>query len=136
MKTALWWLGYLNALPVTLIGLLVALFTLSKPRSIQEGAIICSAGPGAQWFFRWQKEVAAFTWGGVIFFADTINPYGPPIRLLWHELTHFKQVRKWGALFPFLNAFASLAAWASGGDFYEDNHFEKQAREEAKARTT
>ena len=48
-------------------------------------------------------------------------------RTLRHELVHVGQALRWGPLFPFAYVLASLWAWASGGDLYLDNVFERAA---------
>lgn len=48
-------------------------------------------------------------------------------RTLTHELVHVGQALRWGPLFPIAYVLASLWAWASGGDLYRDNVFERAA---------
>jgi hypothetical protein len=45
-----------------------------------------------------------------------------------HELRHFAQARLFGPLLPPAYLAASLWAAASGGHWYQDNAFEKDAR--------
>jgi hypothetical protein len=44
-----------------------------------------------------------------------------------HERVHVRQVERWGPLFIPAYAFASIIAWARGGDPYLDNAFEREA---------
>ena len=45
-----------------------------------------------------------------------------------HEQAHVRQVERWGAAFIPAYLAASLLAWRSGGHYYLDNWFERDAR--------
>ena len=45
-----------------------------------------------------------------------------------HEQAHVRQVERWGAAFIPAYLAASLLAWRSGGHYYRDNWFERDAR--------
>jgi hypothetical protein len=117
-------LGYLWALPTTLIGATVALFTLSKPYGFRDGAILCKAG-GLMRLLLEKDHFAAQTHGAVIFVrADHIGKEP----LLRHELVHFAQARKWGPFFLPAYGLASLWLFLRKKDAYWDNPFEVEAR--------
>ena len=121
-------LGYAWALPTTLIGATVALFTLSKPYGIRDGAILCKAGGLMRWFFQ-TRGFGGQCLGGFVFIrADHIGKEP----LLRHELVHFAQARKWGP--PFLLAYGLASLWMklTKRDAYWDNPFEVEAREKTK----
>lgn len=118
-------LGYLNALPLTLAGFLLALVTWSSPSAFHRGAVFFNAGPGLRWFFR-ARGVWAFTWGGAIFLR--YPSWAGTRGLITHEFEHFRQARIFGVLFPLAYGFASLIALAQRRDPYRDNYFEVQAQ--------
>lgn len=124
---ALFFLGYLWALPLTLTGLLLALVTLSPPMFNVDGCVFFKAGVGLRWFHD-RFAVWAFTWGGTCFWAPDA-PTRPDV--VAHELVHFRQARQWGPLFPLAYLLASANAHFSEGHAYHDNHFEIEARKEA-----
>jgi hypothetical protein len=67
---------------------------------------------------------AAITLGHVILAVDqaTLDQWRD------HERVHVAQAERWGPLFPFAYAIASVVARAKGGDGYRDNVFEREAR--------
>lgn len=124
-------LGYLWALPFTLVGGLAALFSLSRPYRITNGVVLCLAGTWVRAFFR-NGNFGAMTWAGVVFTADILLPHDEQdAAILRHELVHFRQAMRWGALFPVAYGAASLLAWIGDGDAYTNNAFEVAARKEA-----
>lgn len=123
-------IGYLWALPITLIAGLLALLTWSKPQKTYRGAVVLMAGPLAQ---RWlvNSGMAAFTWGGFVFCAHIVFSASHAHdfdRLLTHETTHFQQARIFGIFLPLLYALGSLICVANGSDPYEQNFLEVWAR--------
>jgi hypothetical protein len=70
----------------------------------------------------------AITLGGHIW---SWRPLGAPE--LEHEVTHVRQWARYGWRYPLLYALASLRARRTGGHWYRDNRFEREAREAAAA---
>ena len=66
---------------------------------------------------------AAITLGHVILAVDqaTLDQWRD------HERVHVAQAERWGPIFPFAYAVASVVARAKGGDGYRDNAFEREA---------
>lgn len=119
--------GYLWALPVTLVGLLSALVGWARPFRVAGGALICCATPKGLWgrFFS-SSGMAASAWGGVVFLAKESDlAIG---RLMRHELRHFAQARLLGPLMPLAYGLGSLWAVIRGGNSYADNFLERDAR--------
>ncbi len=123
MKT----LQYIWALPVTLVGLIVAVFGGSTLTKIHGVAMVFVVKPGGliDRFFR-SGRFDGLTIGACIFIADAW--YLRYSRLMAHEYRHVMQVMTWGPLFPVLYYGSWLVAWARGGHYYEDCWFERDAR--------
>lgn len=146
-------LGWLWALPFSLLGGLVALLTLSKPYTTRGPAVVCRMSPLLLWFFPKDFHVAAFTWGCFVFTRRELVDRDPlhmhviryvsvteptlvgwsPVahadkRLVRHELEHVYQAMRWGPLFPFLYLGSMLVAKLQGKRSYADCWFEVQAR--------
>jgi hypothetical protein len=125
----LWVFGF------TLLGLVIALLTWSKPYAVRFPAVIFRASPLLRWFFVKAKFIpAAFTWGCAIFtWNDIQDGQADRFRAEWrallrHELKHTEQALTFGLAFPFLYLGSMLVAWLNGGRAYADCYFEKQAR--------
>lgn len=117
-------LGYLWALPTTLIGFVLAFGGLCLPVETKGGAVwFRVATPLSPWAWWWAKRFSAITIGGCVITARPLD--GDAIR---HELRHFAQARVFGPLF--LPAYLALSLWAliRGGRAYADNALEVDAR--------
>lgn len=126
MRRVLFAIGYVWALPTTLIGLVLAFGGLAIPYAFRRGALIFRAGDVGPW--RWWANAgwAGITFGGVIIVRDWwfFSHDGP---LMDHELRHFAQARLFGPLFLPLYGLGALYAWLKGGDIHDDNPFEQDA---------
>ena len=71
-----------------------------------------------------RRSIAAITMGHLIL-ARTEHEAA---RWRTHECAHVRQYERWGVVFPFAYAAASLFAWSRGRDMYWDNVFEVEAR--------
>jgi hypothetical protein len=86
-------LGFVWAMPNTLLGLVVGALTFQTPR-IHGGAIVFDRGPrGVTWMLRAMNRTA-MTLGFVIVSAAPVEG-----RLLAHERHHVRQSMLWGPLF-------------------------------------
>jgi hypothetical protein len=70
------------------------------------------------------RSIAAITLGHVILARSDHEA----ARWRMHEHAHVRQYERWGMVFPFAYAAASLFAWSRGRDMYWDNGFEVEAR--------
>jgi hypothetical protein len=123
------WL-YLWVLPVSVVGLLLALLAWISEGSLQwiDGALEVSGGWPAKLLcrgFPFCGPAAAITMGHVVLGAsqhalDTTRT---------HERVHVRQYERWGILFVLAYPLAGAWAWINGGNPYWDNVFERQARE-------
>lgn len=133
--------GILWALPLSLVGLLIALPVLASRGVIRRVPPLRVAEPTGM-----ASEVPALLVSGRVGdFLLAHHPFGAmhamaighvviadrqatSRRLLVHELVHVAQAARWGVLFPF--AYLAASAWARlrGGDSYWDNAFEVAAR--------
>ena len=120
---------YLWALPVTLVGLLVALIARSSGGVQQRvDGVLETAGGWPAWLLRrgfpLSGSVAAITLGHVV--------VGVSLAALdmtrAHERAHVRQFERWGVLMVVLYPLASLLAGLRGGHPYRDNVFEREAR--------
>ena len=124
------WLGYVWALPVSLVGALFALLArLSGGQyCVVRGVLEASGGWPAKLLcrgFPFCGPAAAITLGHVVLGAtqhalDTTRT---------HERVHVQQYARWGVLFVLAYPLAGVWAWVKGGNPYWDNAFERQARE-------
>jgi hypothetical protein len=86
-------LGFLWAMPNTLLGLVLGALTFQSPR-IHGGVIVFDRGPrGVTWMLRAMNRTA-MTLGFVIVSAAPVEG-----RLLAHERHHVRQSMLWGPLF-------------------------------------
>lgn len=135
-------LGILWALPLSLIGLLLALPVLCARGSLLVVSPLPPAGAGGGG----STAPALLVRGRLGDFLLARHPYGAmhamaighiiiadrsatSRRLLMHELTHVAQAARWGLLFPLAYLAASVVARWRGGNLYWDNVFEVAARE-------
>jgi len=122
-------LRYLWALPVTLLGVPVALVSRGSGGTLQrvEG-VLEAAGGWPAWVLRrgfpFSGAVAALTLGHVVV-GVSLNALAATRA---HERAHVRQFERWGALLLVLYPLAGLLAWMRGGNPYRDNRFEREAR--------
>ena len=122
-------LRYLWALPVTLLGVLLALVSRGSGGSLQrvEGVLEVAGGWPA-WVLRrgfpFSGAVAAITLGHVVV-GVSLNALTATRA---HERAHVRQFERWGVLLLVLYPLAGLLAWVRGGNPYQDNLFEREAR--------
>jgi hypothetical protein len=121
-------MAYAWAAPATAIGLLLGLLALRGGRAAIEDGVLEIHGPLLRWVLSHltvvRGGVAAITFGHVVLGRD-----GDALE--WsraHERVHVTQYERWGPFFLPAYAAASLWALARGGDFYQDNCFERAAR--------
>lgn len=122
-------LSYLWPLPVTLLGLAVALLARSSGGAWQtmDGVLEVEGGWPARVLrhgFPFSGPVAAITIGHVV--AGVSAAALAATR--GHERVHVRQFERWGILMLVLYPLASLLAWMQGGHPYRDNRFEREAR--------
>jgi hypothetical protein len=120
--------AYVWAMPLTLIGLLLASFALGGGGIRIVAGVIEAHGPLLRWGLRYLIPIpggaAAITIGHVVLGRDANA-------LEWsrsHERVHVGQYEHWGLLF--IPAYLAASAWqfARGRHFYFDNCFEREAR--------
>ncbi|MHB1085591.1 MAG: hypothetical protein ACYCZA_12240 [Thiobacillus sp.] len=120
---------YLWALPVTLLGLLVALIAQVSGGDLHRVAgVLEAAGGWPAWVlqrgFPFSGTVAAITLGHVVVGVSSHALDGTRK----HERAHVRQFERWGVLLLVLYPLAGVLAWARGGNPYRDNLFEREAR--------
>ena len=120
---------YLWALPVTLLGMLVALMARGSGGVLQrvDGVLEASGGWPAKVLrrgFPFSGAVAAITIGHVVV-GESLDALHTTRA---HERAHVRQFERWGVLLLVLYPLAGLVAWVRGGDPYRDNRFEREAR--------
>lgn len=127
-------LRYLWPLPVTLLGMLVALIARSSGGKLQRvnGVLESAGGWPARVLrhgFPFSGAVAAITLGHVVLGVslDALKATRA------HERAHVRQFERWGVLLLVLYPLAGLFAWLRGGNPYRDNVFEREARAAEKA---
>jgi len=125
---------YLWPLPVTLLGMLVALIARSSGGKLQRvnGVLESAGGWPARVLrhgFPFSGAVAAITLGHVVLGVslDALKATRA------HERAHVRQFERWGVLLLVLYPLAGLFAWLRGGNPYRDNVFEREAREAEQA---
>lgn len=127
MRKVLWLAGYVWALPVTMLGLMLAMLSARLESVDEEGIlhfVVQSGGP-LGWYMR-RFHIAAFTLGAVVTYSGADGPR--QIRLVRHERAHVLQTLVLGPLFLPLYVLASLWQLARGRHPYRDNWFEVRAR--------
>lgn len=129
-------IGFIWALPLTVVGLIVALVTgcervhLRIPASTSEARTYLASDWLRKRFFGGKRNIGAFTIGCVILFRGWQD--ASDSKLVRHELVHVKQGQRWGPLLPLVQLWAMTRAVLEEGDFYEDNFLEREAREKSK----
>jgi hypothetical protein len=127
-------LGIVWALPLTLVGFLLALPVLVLHGHIQlirgRTVALLVRGPFADRMLGCHPfgAMSAMALGHVVIAENQ----GISSRVLVHELAHVRQAARWGIIFPF--AYLVSSAWAAmrGRDAYWHNKFEIAAREAEK----
>jgi len=125
---------YLWPLPVTLLGMLVALIARSSGGKLQRvnGVLESAGGWPARVLrhgFPFSGAVAAITLGHVVLGVSLDSLKATRA----HERAHVRQFERWGVLLLVLYPLAGVSAWLRGGNPYRDNVFEREARAAEKA---
>lgn len=124
---------YIWSAPCSAVGICVGavLVCAGASASANTGVIEVSFRNRSQRVARWLSKlpVAAITLGHVVI-AITQEEQN---RLRAHERAHVAQYEKWGLLFFVLYPASSLLQILAGRHFYQDNHFEVQARNAERA---
>jgi hypothetical protein len=123
-------LGIAWALPLTLVGLLLALSVLLRRGRMHmvhsPTPALVASGPIADYLLEHHPfgPMCAMAIGHVVI----AERRGLTPRVLTHELAHVRQAAQWGFLFPL--AYLAASAWAAlhGRDAYWHNVFEVAAR--------
>lgn len=118
---------YLWACPATLLGMALASLALVGGRVSVVAGVIEAQGPWLRWALRTcvplRGGAAAITLGHVILGQDqralTLSRA--------HERVHVRQYEQWGPLFLPAYFAASFVAILTGGHYYFDNAFEREA---------
>ncbi len=123
------WLRYAWALPVSVLGVLIAVIARGSGGSLQrvEGVIESAGGWPARVLnrgFPFSGAVAAITLGHVVVAVsqDALNATRA------HERAHVRQFERWGVLLLALYPLAGVVVLLRGGNPYRDNPFEREAR--------
>ena len=113
------------ALPLTLIGACLAMLVrlTGGHWHWHQGVLEAHSGCAPWLLSRLIIAARAITLGQVVIAANEAGM----TECRSHERVHVKQALRWGVLFPFAYAWASLTAHLKGGHFYWDNRFEKEA---------
>ncbi len=122
-------LAYLWVLPVSLLGLLVAMLARGSGGTLRRvDGVLETAGGWPEKIlthgFPFSGPVAAITLGHVV--VGKTSAVLDATRL--HERAHVRQFEKWGIFLLVAYPLAGLYAWIKGGNPYHDNWFERQAR--------
>jgi hypothetical protein len=118
-------LGFLWALPWTLLGLGIGVIGLATGGSMRRRAPVLQFYGGAvSWLLeRFPGRPIAMTLGHVVLGQnETALDVSHQ-----HELVHVRQYQRWGPLFIPAYLLCSLALWLAGKDAYRDNPFEREA---------
>jgi hypothetical protein len=127
-------LGMLWALPLTLLGVLVALpIVISGGRTYivwNPIPAILIRGRVADYLLQRHPfgAMSAMAIGHIVIAAN----HGLTRQTITHELAHVQQAARWGMLFPFVYVASSVWAALHGQDAYWNNVFEIAARKAEK----
>lgn len=128
---ALYWLGFVWALPVTLGGVLLAFLLGARPLPAcpWDGRAFCFYMRRGSLAARLADRFGASAWthGACITYRDAAIS----LRLEYHEQRHVTQALILGPLFPFAYGACALLALACGGHWYRDNLLEIDAYDHA-----
>ena len=126
-STALKFFRILWPLPVTLIGLTLAVFIRGTNGCMQKHGIALEAFGGTAstilWLMNPWATIQAITLGHIIIARDAATAE----QLRAHEQVHVRQYERWGFIFPIAYLAASVIAALKGGDAYRNNVFEVEA---------
>lgn len=128
MSRLLFCLGWLWALPTTLIGLLVTLPLGARPFRFKDGVLFLVAPGWGPWAY-WAKTFAAITFGAAMMVSHETTTLDA--RLMRHEMRHFQQARRFGVFFLPLYGLLWLVAVVMGRHGYVHNWLETDAEEAA-----
>jgi hypothetical protein len=118
-------LASLWALPVTLLGLLLAaLLGLSAGLRWQWRAGVLELLPRREPRWLRRLNIDAIALGELVIARNAALMQS----LRSHERVHVAQARRWGPLFLLAYPLASLICWLRGQQPYWDNRFEREAR--------
>jgi hypothetical protein len=124
-------MGMLWALPLTILGLLLAFpvwIARGKAYAVKESTpALLVRGPFGDWLLAHHPfgPMTAMAIGHVVL----AERKGLSRTTLVHELAHVKQAARWGILFPFAYIASSMWALLRGQDAYWNNAFEVAARD-------
>jgi hypothetical protein len=130
-------LGIVWALPLTLLGMLMALPVLLRSGNVRlvraRTPALLFSGPLADYLLEHHPfgAMSAMAIGHIVI----AERRSLTARILTHELAHVRQAACWGPLFPFLYFGASCWALLRGEDAYWNNVFEVAARKAERHRT-
>jgi len=93
-------------------------------RPIRENEFEALKGSKGNKFLNKKLKVRAITLGSYVFY----NYGGFDEETSLHEQEHIEQAKTFGPIWFLIYGSASLIAFLSGKDYYEDNFFEKEAR--------
>jgi hypothetical protein len=118
---------YVWALPPTLLGMVLASLALVGGRVRVVAGVVEAHGPWLRWALRTcvplRGGASAITLGHVILGQDE-----HALRVSRaHERVHVRQYERWGPLFLPAYFAASIVAILTGGHYYFDNAFEREA---------
>lgn len=120
-------LGAIWAAPLTLVGVLVALVTWSRPVDRVGTTVICSPKPGS-WFDRWMSDGK---WAGFCM-ADVViirSPWVTHAQVRAHELRHTLQCHAFGVFtIPIWIVGVVVSACREWRAIYKSHPFERDAR--------
>ncbi len=85
--------GFLWSLPITILGLLLVLFSLAMPR-LKGAMLLCEGDRGLAHLLLTRRGFSAITLGRVVTTVHSIN-----LGLWMHELEHARQAEFWGPLY-------------------------------------
>jgi hypothetical protein len=129
MRRALLVVGWIWALPTSLIGLLIAACTGARPYRWRQAGVWQWIGHGPVWDKFTKDGFGAITFGTITIFSDALKDDATMIR---HERAHTIQAFGLGVLF--LPAYLLMGAmeWAAGRDGYRADPLEVDAYTEEK----
>lgn len=123
---------YAWAAPCSAVGLIAALPAIvagARPRLMRGALEVAVTRPGTRMAALLRRSpFAAITFGHLIIGVDQDQL----TQLRDHEHQHVRQYELWGPLFFLAYPASSFMQLILGHDPYRDNHFEVQAREQAK----
>ena len=122
---------YLRPLPLTLVGLMLALAVrLGGGEWVFRAGVLETYGPAARLMLRLHpvKGVIAMALGHVVIARDNFCL----AQTSAHEREHVRQFERWGLLFPLLYGAEAAYRWLRREHPYTDNRFERAANAAAR----